>query len=159
MKKLTLMGLAAGILLSSCNNSRMTSNEASDSAITDSAEEYTPINATSDTSDMHTAQNALDVAGTYKGILPCADCEGIETVITLKEDRSFVKTTTYRGKGDGKPFEESGKYSWVNGSTIALDNDDAPNQYFVSENRLTALDMDGQKINGELAENYVLEKQ
>ena len=34
--------------------------------------------------DMHTTMNSLDWDGTYTGILPCADCKGIETNITLK---------------------------------------------------------------------------
>ena len=27
--------------------------------------------------DDHNSQNSLDWSGTYKGIIPCADCEGI----------------------------------------------------------------------------------
>ncbi len=33
----------------------------------------------SSTKDEHTAETALDYEGTYKGILPCADCPGIAT--------------------------------------------------------------------------------
>ncbi|HSH50375.1 MAG TPA: copper resistance protein NlpE N-terminal domain-containing protein, partial [Bacteroidales bacterium] len=35
------------------------------------AEDYPP--------DMHTSEISLDWQGTYKGVLPCADCPGIET--------------------------------------------------------------------------------
>ena len=31
--------------------------------------------------DEHNAKNSLDYIGMYKGILPCADCEGIETFL------------------------------------------------------------------------------
>ena len=38
--------------------------------------------------DGATAQNSLDVVGTYKGVLPCADCEGMET--TIEETVFFI---------------------------------------------------------------------
>ena len=37
--------------------------------------------------DQHNSRNSLDWNGVYKGVLPCADCEGIETVITLLNDK------------------------------------------------------------------------
>lgn len=46
-----------------------------------------------------TSQNALDWNGTYKGTLPCADCEGIETELTLNLDGNYLYKATYLGKG------------------------------------------------------------
>jgi uncharacterized lipoprotein NlpE involved in copper resistance len=110
--------------------------------------------------DAHTSQNSLDYWGIYKGILPCADCEGIELTVELNSDFSYTKKTTYLGKGDGKPIETSGTYSWNEaGNTISLAGEGAPNQYFVGENVLFHLDMDGNRITGELAEKYRLNKQ
>lgn len=40
--------------------------------------------------DMHTSETSLDWAGVYEGTLPCADCEGIHTLIELHEDKSYV---------------------------------------------------------------------
>ena len=37
--------------------------------------------------DSHTSEMSLDWAGVYQGTLPCADCEGIETMIELKDDQ------------------------------------------------------------------------
>ena len=37
----------------------------------------------------HNAKNSLDYIGTYKGILPCADCEGIETELELNSDKTY----------------------------------------------------------------------
>ena len=34
----------------------------------------------------HNSQNSLDWEGVYKGILPCADCDGIETEIVINSD-------------------------------------------------------------------------
>ena len=108
--------------------------------------------------DAHNSRNSLDYEGTYAGILPCADCEGIETEITLDKD-TYTKIVIYLGKSETKTVETSGTYSWnETGSIITLEDEDKPNQYQVGENRLFHLDMDGNRITGELAGNYVLIK-
>jgi heat shock protein HslJ len=108
----------------------------------------------------HTAKNSLDYVGTYKGILPCADCEGLETVICINENNTFNIKTQYQGKGE-KVFEQKGTFSWnKEGNTIVLDGvKNGPNQYFVGENTLTQLDLSGKRITGDLASAYVLAKQ
>ena len=110
-------------------------------------------------SDGHNSSNALDVEGEYKGMLPCANCEAIKTVIVLNSDKSYIRHTTYRGK-DVKVFEETGVYSWNSeGNTITLSGiKNGPNMYFVGENKLIQLDMDGKRITGNMADKYVLHK-
>jgi uncharacterized lipoprotein NlpE involved in copper resistance len=109
--------------------------------------------------DMHTTQIALDFWGTYKGIVPCADCEGIETTIELKADETFEVQTVYLGKSD-EVFSYSGHYHWSDdGRSIHLHGiENGPSYYFVGENQLIQLDMEGNRITGELAEKYVLKK-
>jgi uncharacterized lipoprotein NlpE involved in copper resistance len=101
---------------------------------------------------------SLDWDGLYMGTLPCADCEGIETWLTLSKDKSYLLKTKYIGKGDAS--EQFGKFSWnTAGSTITLAGiKNAPNQYLVGEGRLFQLDMDGKRITGNLAEKYELKK-
>ncbi|MDF5415545.1 copper resistance protein NlpE N-terminal domain-containing protein, partial [Vibrio parahaemolyticus] len=41
---------------------------------------------------------------------------------------------------------------------VTLTNEDAPNQYFVGENVLMKLDMNGEKVTGDLAQLYNLTK-
>lgn len=155
IKKFLIYTLTCSVFWS-CNNG---TKRSADLNIPDTTEEYVPIDATSDTADMHTAQNSLDVIGIYKGVLPCADCEGIDTEIELKSDSTYLLRSIYLGKGDGKSIESSGRYSWTDGSTIELSEvKDGPNKYFVGENTLTQLDMNGDKITGALAEKYILQK-
>ena len=45
--------------------------------------------------DGHTAENALDWGGVYEGVFPCADCEGINTRLTLKYDRTYILEESY----------------------------------------------------------------
>ncbi|NAW63598.1 copper resistance protein NlpE [Photobacterium halotolerans] len=108
----------------------------------------------------HNARNSLDWNGTYVGTIPCADCEGIETVLVLDRQGTFELTETYLGK-DGEQFSDRGKFSWNDaGNTITLTNDSGEGiQFFVGENQLFRLDRQGQRITGSLAEMYVLTKQ
>ena len=111
--------------------------------------------------DTHNSRNALDWAGTYKGIMPCADCEGIETKVVLNKDLTFVLQTKYLGKGDAKVFEEKGNFVWdKTGGIILLQGiKGRPSQYKVGENKLIQLDMEGKVITGPLAEKQVLLKE
>ena len=117
------------------------------------------IIADSAVSDGHNSANSLDFAGTYTGILPCADCEGIKTEIILNKDLTYEIRKSYLGK-DEKIFEITGSFAWnAEGNTIIFSGiKDAPNQYFVSEDKVIQLDMEGRRITGNLADKYVLVK-
>jgi uncharacterized lipoprotein NlpE involved in copper resistance len=119
-----------------------------------------PIPPDSAITDNHNSLNSLDVEGIYKGVLPCADCEGIEAEIVLSKDETFIKRTKYLGKED-KVFEEKGAYTWnETGNIIKLSGiKNGPDKYFVGENYLTQLDMNANKITGNLASKYILTKQ
>jgi uncharacterized lipoprotein NlpE involved in copper resistance len=102
----------------------------------------------------------LDWAGTYNGVTPCADCDVIETEITLNNDLQYIIKTKYLGKGDGKIFQEAGSFVWDKTGGIAdlKGLKGRPSQYKVGENQLIQLDMDGKPITRSLAEKYVLIK-
>ena len=108
----------------------------------------------------HNARNSLDYIGIYKGILPCADCHGLETELAINENSTFSIKTKYQGKGD-KIYVKKGNFSWNKKETIIILTDvkNGPNQYFVGENTLTQLDISGKRITGTLANEYVLSKQ
>ncbi|KPQ15064.1 MAG: NlpE family lipoprotein [Algoriphagus marincola HL-49] len=115
-----------------------------------------PINPTPGDNSM----NALDWEGTYVGTLPCADCEGIETELTINYDGTYSYKTTYLGK-ETEAEEVTGTFQWdENGSVITLAGlDGAPGKYKVGENRIWHLDMEGKQIEGDLADRYILTKQ
>ncbi|HSK12715.1 MAG TPA: copper resistance protein NlpE [Phnomibacter sp.] len=108
----------------------------------------------------HNAKLSLDYAGTYKGTTPCADCEGIEVELTINGDGTYTLSMNYLGKGDGTPFSSNGTYSWAaDGNTIELDGiSDGPSKYKVGENQIWQLDMEGNVVEGELADKYILTK-
>jgi copper homeostasis protein (lipoprotein) len=111
--------------------------------------------------DMHNSMIALDWEGHYAGVLPCADCEGIDTRIKINRDLTYEKETIYLGKSDSV-FTQSGTFHWSeDGGSITLDHipsGDSPSIYMVGENMLIQLDLDGNKIAGELSEYYILRK-
>ena len=107
------------------------------------------------------SRTSLEWNGVYRGVLPCADCEGIETEITLNADLTYKITSTYLGKNE-EAFKENGNFIWdETGSKITLENaepNSATNQYLVGENMLFKLDADGNRIEGDLKEKYQLKK-
>ncbi|MFC4872188.1 copper resistance protein NlpE N-terminal domain-containing protein [Negadavirga shengliensis] len=111
------------------------------------------------TYDGHTSANSLDWEGYYKGTLPCADCEGIATVIRLDREQTYSIQTQYLGKSD-QTYTSEGTFEWnEGGSIITLSGmENGPNQYQVGENRLFQLDKKGSRITGPLADKYILEK-
>jgi uncharacterized lipoprotein NlpE involved in copper resistance len=144
--------LSCGLMLASCNSGTEPRQEMEQPAAT--ATDSIPQVA-----DGHDARNSLDVNGIYQGVLPCADCEGIETRIELMADNRYVQQARYLGKKDAPLFETKGSWEWENGSIIRLVAETKDSiQFFVGENKLIQLDQQGKRIEGALAEKYVLTK-
>ncbi len=108
--------------------------------------------------DMHTSEISLDWAGVYEGTMPCASCEGIETVVELKDDNTFTATYTYMGE-DEYTVSNEGMFTWdESGQVVTLVAEEDTKQFKVGENHITLLGEDGEVNTGELAEFYVLKK-
>lgn len=104
----------------------------------------------------HNSRNSLDWAGTYRGVLPCADCPGIETTVTLRADGTYSATSRYLERDVATTGE--GRFTWsADGGSVSLTGEEAA-RYRVGENRLTRLALDGSPVEGPLAGNYVLTK-
>lgn len=147
MNRIFLFGLSM-LVLASCNQN---SSDKKDTIVSDNADTETYVDT------VHTSQNSVDWAGIYDGTIPCADCEGIKTMIELKDDGTFIMETEYLGK-DGK-FSDKGMFTWFNnGSSVMLKGEGAETRLKVGENQLFHLDQDGNEITGELAEQYIYKK-
>lgn len=118
-----------------------------------------PQQATVDTT--HNSSNSLDREGVYTGTLPCADCAGIQTVLYLHGDKSFVLQYQYKDQSD-TVFTSKGTFTWSEkGGKITLNhqgNYAGSVQYVVGENFISQTDMAGNRITGKLEEQYRLQK-
>jgi heat shock protein HslJ len=114
-----------------------------------------------DSSSSLVSRNALDWTGTYLGTIPCADCNGIETILILHKDQTYSLSSIYRGKST-EPVLREGKFTLnPEGNTITLSGDPDekyPTLYLVEENKVTLLDKKGKIITGRSAGNYILTK-
>ncbi|TQI81885.1 copper homeostasis protein (lipoprotein) [Serratia fonticola] len=91
----------------------------------------------------------------YQGILPCADCSGLETSLFLDEDGTFILQETYRGARDGdQTFASFGKWART-ADKLVLTESNGEKRYFHPEGKdLRMLDRSGAPIVSKL--NYVL---
>lgn len=149
-KRLLNISLIGLLLVTSCNEKTKHRTEATEPAI----EALSPVPDAAATN-----QNSLDWNGTYQGTLPCADCEGIATALTLNSALTFTHQSKYLGKSDSI-FVSTGSFKWNDkGSDITLTaNDGSVKQFKVIENQLFMLDQDGKRITGDLADKYILTK-
>ena len=105
-----------------------------------------------------TSRTSLDWAGAYSGTVPCADCPGIRTRIELRDDGTFSRSLLYLDR-DERPRTDTGRFTWdASGSRVTLGEGRNAQQFQVGESVLFHLDQNGQRITGNLAAAYRLEK-
>ena len=111
----------------------------------------------------------------YEGTLPCADCEGIKTKLTLYQNKSKNQYTyklqeVYLGQGNDKTFETYGKWNALKGTQqdpnaivfqLSVQNDDPEdgdvvNYLVVDKNTIKQIDDEMNEF--ESKSNYSLTK-
>ncbi|MBB1151106.1 MULTISPECIES: copper resistance protein NlpE [unclassified Myroides] len=152
---LAILGLSVSTLVS-CKKTDKGTAETTDP--TTKTEEVTKEGAEESLQD--NSRTSLDWSGTYAGVLPCADCEGIETTLEIKEDGTYKQTSLYKGVGKGEKFTEEGKFEWDStGSKLTLTPTKGEVSFVeVHEGSVLFLDKEGNTVTGPLAENYRLMK-
>jgi len=92
------------------------------------------------------------VIGKYSGELPCVDCDAISTSLFINDDRSFELRYVYEGKSADE-FVRKGRWEILK-NKLKLEGVDY--QYKIDKNYLVQLDLSGNVITGDLANNYLL---
>lgn len=161
MKKQILTLAIAAIFIWGCNSETKKESLTSSSAVSDGIDTDAVDNVPD--ADMHTAEISLDWYGIYRGTVPCKDCDGILTEITLNKDKTyeFKSFRIHTNPVDTTRITQKGSFVWdKKGSIIVLGKvaPDRPDHFFVGENTLTQLDRDGNRITGDLADKYILKK-
>lgn len=105
----------------------------------------------------------VDSVITYSGVIPCADCEGIESIVSLKKDFTFTGRLLYMGRKSTGPGsnELSQSGNWMrHGNTIHLVEKPGNSTYYLqTDSSLVQVDDKGERIGGALADKFVLKKQ
>ena len=123
------------------------------------------------TNAQKTAQSKNSKKAIYQGVLPCADCSGLDTELTLYRNagtdapETYSLRETYLGK-PAKPLISAGKWTILRGTpdnadaTIYQLNPDKPqevrNFLVVNDNQIRQLDRDRKEIESTL--NFTLTK-
>ncbi|MFN8153460.1 MAG: copper resistance protein NlpE [Bacteroidia bacterium] len=144
-----LLALLAVSLTTSCNRSTGNATITVDTLVTDEAETEALLNSMS-----------ID----FEGVLPCADCPGIATLLHLNKDSmTYFLTEIYKGKADSV-FMRSGSYRLMTGidsTTSILEisgvKEAGPRYYELSgDTVLYVLDKDARRTQGD--QNNALRK-
>ena len=123
-----------------------------------------------DVAESPAPQMEASLTSVYEGVLPCADCEGIATSLTLSQyepnrsEGTFQLGETYMGEG-GSSFASEGVWTTWRGNavdenaTVVVLNPDSPDdeqRYYerMGGNELRLLDRNLNPIESDL--NYVL---
>ena len=98
--------------------------------------------------------------GVFYGFLPCNDCNGIKTTLSLKQNNNYL-LVTQQARESSREFYEKGKYSWNDDKrTVALTpSKDAPTRQYHIENdgELIQLNSDGERFAGD-SSRYTLRR-
>ena len=125
MKKMILPVLLTGLFAVSCSKKEEAKTETPQAVEADSAQQ----------AEAAKAEAPKKHVGEFSGKLPCADCPGIETKLTLNEDGSFLLDETYLEKKDGQ-FNAKGSYEVsADGAFVTLkeEGNDKPRVFLVEE--------------------------
>jgi len=97
------------------------------------------------------------LTGKFSGILPCLDCPGIETTLTLRENGTFHLTRTYIDKQIA-PIEESGIIHKTDNKKKLLLVDKNHNKTYIKiqKNGLLILNRNGKPTNPKNEKEYLL---
>ncbi len=153
MKKIFILAFAA-VIVTSCNSKN--SKEENNAVLTD-------------TIANNEREDTVESIYVYEGTLPCADCEGIKTILKIDVvANKFQLSSTYKGKQPEKSFTEKGNINTERGlekdpdGTIFILNWDKPEKdqtyygyYSKNPEKLYLLDRNKKVIKSKL--DYFLE--
>ena len=165
MKKALLL-VSLPLLLAACNTT--SHQQGGNSKLTDPFQTHSGlVNPSADNGNVRqpntlahgdTPENALDWAGVYQGVYPCADCEGIQISLTLNQNYRYVLVEQYLKNGQvSAPRTSTGEFRFDGNalSYIHLDGNADKRVFFIGEGYAEARDRhSGDKLSNQL--NYTL---
>jgi uncharacterized lipoprotein NlpE involved in copper resistance len=71
----------------------------------------TPQKEMDHTTHENHADKSQEFRGIFYGYLPCSDCDGVKTTLSLKQKNNYL-LVTQPAKASSREYYERGKYSW-----------------------------------------------
>ena len=107
--------------------------------------------------DKQVSQSIENLPAVFTGVLPCADCPGIESTLVLNEN-SFEEFSHYRNRGNNL-YQVDGTWT-LTGDTLKLYRVEGElhKAFLYSRDQIKLLDQDLQPITGDLEEYYTLDR-
>lgn len=106
------------------------------------------------------AQKEATWMGTYRGVLPCINCEGLEAIVTLKEDTTFLLKINFLGSDVTIP-DTTGRVIWNEPNKLfSLDIASYLSSHFeIAGDTLFNLDLDSKRVTGADAHKFIFKRQ
>ncbi len=100
-----------------------------------------------------------NVVGTYRGELPCADCEKIQAELVLNADNTYQYNTVFFKKNKEYAYTDKGKFNWDKNKSnvIRLEQDSGNLAFKITDNYAEICDSEG-NIAKDSPLNYKLPK-
>ncbi len=108
------------------------------------------------TSTSESEQLQVDMTGIYSGLLPCADCPGIETTLTINPDNTYEIAQVYTEK-DSVPFISSGLIKKGEKGKIWVFKSRYNETFYQFEDSVLIM-LNQKEIDGLLEQHYILKK-
>lgn len=160
MKKIRMLVLALPFILASCKDEKPTpSVEQQEQGTLPNSEGLDTVKPR-DTVTVDTVATTGAWYGNYAGSLPCGDCKGILTRISLSKDKTYTLSSQYLGK-EKNPTIYKGMYNLDNTKNIVtLDAEGDHLKFLVVEkdSMIIKLDKFGDREKGGPAARYFLHK-
>ncbi len=90
----------------------------------------------------------------WRGVLPCADCEGIETTLYLEKDGTWVMNQRYQGAKEPSFFATYGKWARTAEKLVLTDTEGEKTYFRAKGEGMEMLDREGNPIESQF--NYTL---
>ena len=104
---------------------------------------------------------SLDFHGVFYGFLPCKNCNGIKTTLSLKQKNNYL-LVTQPAKESSRETYEKGKYDWneVTHTVVLTPRDESkPRQYQIKdEGTLVLMNSDGTPMPEKQSDSYTLRR-
>ncbi|MBR8461979.1 copper resistance protein NlpE N-terminal domain-containing protein [Campylobacter sp. faydin G-24] len=99
----------------------------------------------------------ISVVGTYKAMLPCASCSGIDSTLILNADNTFENKMIYKGKDDFVSISK-GTYK-IDGDVITITDEYKEEiSYKFDGKNLKMLNKDSKDIHRDFANKFIFKK-